>query len=560
MQELALSEHEGNKASQKMDSYQHGARTQLSARVALCLAAAGFFSVPLVTAFVMSGKAENSVKAVSAIFLILPAFIVAAAFKDRIIASGIAVIAVCTFLAYVSSTLEYTSGSRYAGEIAELFGGRPLALEGYVEKADALPGNSMFIRIEKIDGKELEKPVSAYTYNRTGHYFCEGLHISFNAGLRLPENSESRDDNFDFVSWLKGKGVYLEVYDVSEFAAEASDGQVSSLRSALTDRVFSGVDSALSLIPDTDVYLRSRAMSRALMFGETSGFEDQDLDNFSRSGVTHILSVSGIHFSVVLGALGSVLRIVIRRKKPRLVILAAFSAVYLYLCAFTASALRAAIMAFIASTGIAGDGKNKTSLSLLATVSVMCIVKPSVIYDMGFHLSVLSCAGIACSTGVCTYLRQKWSFHPVLLFLAETTNMSLASFAFTFAYSISAFAGVSVVSVPASLAVVFPAQICLVLCWIASVAGYAGFYPLSFAAGSVISRLSESIFASAAFFGNLPGAYVNKKVPDISTAVFFIGLALTSIVSAGLIKGAKLYFAALVLALVCVTAVTVISV
>lgn len=353
-----------------MDSYQHGARTQLSARVALCLAAAGFFSVPLVTAFVMSGKAENSVKAVSAIFLILPAFIVAAAFKDRIIASGIAVIAVCTFLAYVSSTLEYTSGSRYAGEIAELFGGRPLALEGYVEKADALPGNSMFIRIEKIDGKELEKPVSAYTYNRTGHYFCEGLHISFNAGLRLPENSESRDDNFDFVSWLKGKGVYLEVYDVSEFAAEASDGQVSSLRSALTDRVFSGVDSALSLIPDTDVYLRSRAMSRALMFGETSGFEDQDLDNFSRSGVTHILSVSGIHFSVVLGALGSVLRIVIRRKKPRLVILAAFSAVYLYLCAFTASALRAAIMAFIASTGIAGDGKNKTSLSLLATVSV----------------------------------------------------------------------------------------------------------------------------------------------------------------------------------------------
>ena len=73
----------------------------------------------------------------------------------------------------------------------------------------------MFIRIEKIAGKELEKPVSAYTYNRTGHYFCEGSCVSFNADLRLPENSESRDDNFDFVSWLKGEGVYLEVYDVS---------------------------------------------------------------------------------------------------------------------------------------------------------------------------------------------------------------------------------------------------------------------------------------------------------------------------------------------------------
>ena len=282
-------------------------------------------------------------------------------------------------------------------------------------------------------------------------------------------------------------------------------------------------------------------MTRALMFGDKSGFSRETLERFSACGITHVLCVSGLHFSLILGGLGLALRFLVPGKRARVSVLAAASLMYLYLCGFAVSALRAALMSLFTALSVAEADRRRCTDSLLAAVAVICLISPAAIYDTSLRLSALSCAGICCFSQGVRMFEARFRAHPFACFAAGLAGMSLAAFAFTAPFNACAFGGISLVSVLASAVVVPVAQLCLATAWLSALAAPVHTLTADLF-GSVLSRLTEVIFRAAEVFSSLPGAYVEVDAPNAAGPVFFVIFAAAALAARNRARGLKVAF------------------
>ena len=117
--------------------------------------------------------------------------------------------------------------------------------------------------------------------------------------------------------------------------------------------------------------------------------------DFTRSGTTHILAVSGMNLTILSGLLSIVLARIIG-KRFYLYVWLTLAVVWLYtlLSGVTPSVLRAAIMGslFLAAE-LLGRQKNAGPALCLAA-AIMIGFNPRVLFDVSFQLSALSMAGI----------------------------------------------------------------------------------------------------------------------------------------------------------------------
>ena len=110
--------------------------------------------------------------------------------------------------------------------------------------------------------------------------------------------------------------------------------------------------------------------------------------------------------------------------------------------------------------------------------------------------------------------------------------MSLSAFAFLFPYMLLHNGEVSAVSVISSMIVVYPAQIFLILCWLASLFSFCGLHILDYVFASLIYDLSEFISGVAHFMGNLKFSHFTADFGDLGLAVF-LGMTVVSAFALG---------------------------
>jgi competence protein ComEC len=144
---------------------------------------------------------------------------------------------------------------------------------------------------------------------------------------------------------------------------------------------------------------REAELARGFVLGEDAGIDPQTKEDFRRSGLSHLLAVSGENVTllallgtVLLGALGIGLR-------ERLLWLIGLIAVYVPLAGAGPSIQRAAVM------GVAGlvatlAGRRASRLYALAlALAVTLMVDPGVAADVGWQLSFAAVAGILLLAG-----------------------------------------------------------------------------------------------------------------------------------------------------------------
>ena len=146
------------------------------------------------------------------------------------------------------------------------------------------------------------------------------------------------------------------------------------------------------------------ALLLALALGDRASIGDETNEDFNRSGLAHILSVSGLHIAVVAAGLYRALRAVLARSEYLLLrtdaravaSLCAIPATWLYV-AFTGTeipAVRSGVMAtalFLAmAVGRDQDGPSALAAALLAVVAF----DPSAITSLSFQLSFAAVAGL----------------------------------------------------------------------------------------------------------------------------------------------------------------------
>lgn len=137
----------------------------------------------------------------------------------------------------------------------------------------------------------------------------------------------------------------------------------------------------------------------AMMVGDKSGLEDDINARFGAAGLLHVLAVSGMHVSLIMGALFWMLTGFGARGRPGLGILLVLLAagwVYVFLTGAGASVMRAMISATWVWLGKYAFGRKQSLLHvLLGSAYLQWLITPTVVEQMGFQLSYLAVLGIA---------------------------------------------------------------------------------------------------------------------------------------------------------------------
>lgn len=263
----------------------------------------------------------------------------------------------------------------------------------------------------------------------------------------------SNPGTFDYRRYLKSIGIRCIITAENIENVKKAGGIAALLKSAKC-RTADIFESALG---------DDSAVVMGLLFGETSGIDEDIIETFRRGGTAHVLAVSGLH----LGLLYSFLCRFKRKKKSipaDIAIVLALSA-YTALAGFTASVVRACLMIFI---HIAGNHLNRRYDLISSTCVSMIIilaVNPMQIYSAGFQMSFLA----VITLGIMIPLIQKKIKGILLPMIAVQTGMV--------PYTMYVFNYVSLTSVISNIPVYFiaaamiPAGISVIaFCWLPVIA------------------------------------------------------------------------------------------
>jgi len=141
----------------------------------------------------------------------------------------------------------------------------------------------------------------------------------------------------------------------------------------------------------------ARAVVLAMTTGERSEISSELRQNYSASGASHLLAVSGLHIGIAFMLINILLlpMVLLRYGNiARSILAVALIWLYVWLCGMSPSAVRAAIMFSFLQFSLSSL-REYTSVNILAgTAFVMLAFNSHLLFDISFQLSFIAVAGI----------------------------------------------------------------------------------------------------------------------------------------------------------------------
>lgn len=136
------------------------------------------------------------------------------------------------------------------------------------------------------------------------------------------------------------------------------------------------------------------AVAFAVLFGDKTEVDDDIYQSYKTAGIIHVLTASGLNVSFLIGLLGFILKKCHVRRIYNLIICVLCLGMYVWLCGFAPSIVRAGIMGIVLlTTKISGkcyDNLNSLGLSGI----IILIFSPLSALDLGFLMSFFCVLGI----------------------------------------------------------------------------------------------------------------------------------------------------------------------
>lgn len=197
-----------------------------------------------------------------------------------------------------------------------------------------------------------------------------------------------RDYLFDSEKYYKSDGVFLSAENVNGISVIHKNSRrlknfMAAFRENMTFRFMTETE------PDVGAFLAG------MIFGEKRGLDDNIKTSLYRSGIGHILAVSGLHVSIIAALLMTVLNVLKIDRRISFVVMDIVLAGFVLMANSPVSAVRAAVMMnFFYAAGLFRR-QNDSLNSLSAAALLISIANPYCIFDEGFLLSLAGTFGIA---------------------------------------------------------------------------------------------------------------------------------------------------------------------
>lgn len=234
--------------------------------------------------------------------------------------------------------------------------------------------SSYIADVFEVDG---EKAKFKILLNVSGNKFFEyGEYINFSSSFDIADSERS---------YLRSDGVFMSAE--AEFAASENDVRknisyyLHVANEYLNDRF-------ISMLGEKEGGFLS-----AIILGNRKSVPPYVKLAFSRSGISHILALSGLHLAVIASTFDFLLRAVCGKKK-RNIILIFICVLFSVFTGFSPSVARAAIMlSFVYAADIVGE-KNDSLTALSFSAALILIINGNAVYNVGFWLSFAATLGI----------------------------------------------------------------------------------------------------------------------------------------------------------------------
>lgn len=305
----------------------------------------------------------------------------------------------------------------------------------------------LFLKDKIIKGKIL------VTIYRPRHVYRLGQVIELNGKLK-PLRNFGNPGSFDYASFWQGKGVWARMFvegkDVILHGYQR-DGLWSYLLESYRERIRTFLEQTL-LQPTLGIY-------QALLLGERDKIPPAIKDDFSFTGTSHLLAISGLHLGMVMNIFFLLFWFIISRFEFLLLNLegkklAAFLALvptflYASLAHFSPATSRSFLM-LVFFWWLYFSRRLKNAWVLLATAAwILLIFHPPMLFQLSFQLSFLALASIFYLTPRLPYGKTLLSLKPDLLwqkvfrYIALSFYATLAAWLGTLPVVLHYFAGIS---------------------------------------------------------------------------------------------------------------------
>lgn len=263
-----------------------------------------------------------------------------------------------------------------------------------LQPAKQFAGTTQDILIEVLE----EPTRSTYGYKITGQldqdfhrtrvllYVDDELDVSLGDQIRV--TAELRDS-------LKSSGgedfLYYQTKDISLVCIARNTPYVIP-RDSLPLRLYPAKLSLLIRNASGKLFdAKAKGFMQALMTGDRGGLTDLQQGDLSRSGISHVIAISGMHVSILLGAV-----YLLCFRKKRLTALIGIPLVLLFaaMVGFSPSVTRAAIMQIIFLLAPIVRRENDLPTTLGASLLVNLMINPWSISSLSLQLSYTSLIGI----------------------------------------------------------------------------------------------------------------------------------------------------------------------
>lgn len=318
-------------------------------------------------------------------------------------------------------------------------------------------------------------------------------------------------EGFDSPSYYAAKGITLFAYlydyePVKTAPAEEKPFYYTalSIRRAMTGALY-------RLLPSTQA-----GLAAGVLLGDTSGIGEQTKADFQTVGVTHILSVSGLHmatmaqfFLLLLGLLR-----VPRRPAAAAAIVGVF--VFMAVTGFVPSVMRSGIMCLIFLLGTL-VGRQADSLNSLGLAAILiCVHNPYAAADLGLLLSFSATLGmILCSSPMTKRIQKYYEnvprFRPLLDAVNSAVCTTIAATLFTLPILILSFGTVSLISPIANVLQIVPSTLLMEFAAVAAVLYLVGLAFLAMPLAFLTGLLANYMMDTASVLSVIPYASVSAS-------------------------------------------------
>lgn len=197
-------------------------------------------------------------------------------------------------------------------------------------------------------------------------------------------------DGFDYESYLARYHIYSVMYypKIKQIKGELSSKQII-FEALLKFKWY------LKRLIDQNLPEPEAGLANALLLGYRRTVDQEDLQVFSRVGISHMIAISGSHITIMSAMIINFFLGLGLRKKVALIFVFIFLFFYPLITGFSASAVRSAIMGGLAFGAIYLGHQDSLINSLIFSATLMLLFNPQILRgDIGFQLSFLALLGI----------------------------------------------------------------------------------------------------------------------------------------------------------------------